>query len=277
LDPRAFKPGPPAARVSATSDNSAGARQVSEQVRVIQHTRHGDSSSMKTYEHIQKHYQSPAVAKRYDASRYSDLAGRMNNRSAWRALQKALAPVPAGGRVLDIPCGTGRFSWHLARAGFKTVASDISNDMLKVAADAGPTSGARPQFLHADLFNLPFDKDEFDAVVCIRFMNLVGRQHRVSAVQQLSRVAPILVIGYYHPYTLKHVSRTVRHKLGLTRPPNERLTRARLAAEIAETGCRIKAVIPVAPLLSEEWIVLLERIESGDQRAKPLKGTRSVR
>ena len=213
---------------------------------------------MSSLETIKTRYQNPQTAGRYDDARYNDWQGRMNNRTVWRKLRGALAGVPAGGRILDLPCGTGRFSWHLAGAGFQTVACDISRDMLAVARQAGAPGGRAPEFIEGDLFKLPFKDREFDAVVCIRFMNLVDRPVRIEAIRTFSRLAPLLVVGYYHPYTLKYAGRWLRQKIGLRKTLSPRLTRREFRAEIAETGCRLKEVISVAPLLSEEWLAVLE-------------------
>lgn len=218
-------------------------------------------SANRSKDTIRARYQSSRVAGEYDDRRYNDWQGRLNNRTVWRKLLGTLSDVPAGGRVLDVPCGTGRFSWHLASAGFQTTACDVSRDMLARAEKVGSPGGPAPQFLEGDLFNLPFDDREFDAVVCIRFMNLVDRPVRVEAVQKLARLAPILVIGYYHCYTLKYLSRWIRHRLRLYKPTGPRMTRKSLSEEIKETGCRLKQLVPVAPLFSEEWLAVLETPE----------------
>jgi SAM-dependent methyltransferase len=209
-------------------------------------------------EAIRARYQNSRVAGEYDDRRYNDWQGRLNNRTVWRKLMGTLAGVPAGGRVLDVPCGTGRFSWHLAGAGFETTACDVSRDMLALAEKAGTPNAPAPRFLEGDLFNLPFRDREFDAVVCIRFMNLVDRPVRVETVQKLARLAPILVVAYYHPYTLKYAGRWIRHKIGLRQSLSPRLTRREFLEEIKETGCRLRELVSVAPLFSEEWLAVLE-------------------
>jgi len=213
---------------------------------------------MSSLDHIQNRYKNPTTAGRYDDSRYNDWQGRLNNRTVWKKMQQALTGVPKGGRVLDIPCGTGRFSWHLAAAGFQTVACDISREMLDLARKAGAKGAAAPEFIEGDIFQLPFKDGTFDAVVCTRFMNLVERPVRIKAVRAMSRLAPVLVVSYYHPYTLKYASRWVRHKTGLRKKISPRISRAELLDEIKETGLHLRKLIHVAPFLSEEWLAVLE-------------------
>src|SRR5436309_7752790 len=168
-----------------------------------------------SFETIQTRYRDRAVAKRYD-KRYNDLEGFLNYRAMQRALRKALAEVPAGGRILDAPCGTGIFTWFLAKLGYQTVASDISLEMIDAARSLQrETVVSVPEFFEGDLFRLPFRRRTFDAVLCMRFMNLVERPVRVRAVREMARVADVLIISYYHKYTFKYLGRTVRHTLGL--------------------------------------------------------------
>ena len=211
-------------------------------------------------ENIQTRYRDTKVAARYDARRYGDLEGKLNNRAMWNALRRALASVPAHGRLLDVPCGTGRFCWHFARLGYQTVASDISLEMLSVARAAEETGiQSPPRFFQGDIFRLPFTDHRFDAVTCIRLFNLLDRPTRVAALREMARVSNVIIASYYHKYTFKYASRWVRHNLRLRKKPNPRLSRRGLLEEIAEAGLHLHRLIAVAPLLSEAWIAVLTK------------------
>ena len=85
-------------------------------------------------------------------------------------------PVPDGGRALEIACGTGVVTRHLAatlggRA--ELIATDINPDMVNAAQGNVATSSttpvtddARVQFQVADGTDLPFEDDSFDTVTC---------------------------------------------------------------------------------------------------------------
>lgn len=207
-------------------------------------------------DHIQTRYRDPKVAARYDKSRYVGAEAALNLANMRRAIRRALRDVPAHGRVLDAPCGTGIFTQYLRELGYRTYASDISLEMIGVAQQQGPA-----HFFQGDLFRLPFRAGTIDAVFCMRFMNLVDRPTRIRAVQAMSKTAPVLVVSYYHKYTVKYLGRWLRHKLGLRKTLNARLSRAELLAEIAESGLKLKELIAVAPGFSEAWIAVLERNE----------------
>src|SRR5262249_56279639 len=80
-------------------------------------------------------------AERYERRRYGSLGRRLNLRLLERALARALAGVPAGGIVLDAPCGTGILSRFLQGRGFRVVGADISPAMLAVAHRRGTSLG----------------------------------------------------------------------------------------------------------------------------------------
>jgi len=63
-----------------------------------------------------------------------------------------------------------------------------------------------------------------------------------------------------HPYTWKSFQRAVRRRLGGRAKRSPRLTRRELATEASSAGLRIERVIPVLPLLSEVWVVVLRTL-----------------
>jgi hypothetical protein len=66
-----------------------------------------------------------------------------------------------------------------------------------------------------------------------------------------------LVATVCHPYTLKSFGRFVRRGLGGRPKHSARLTRRELAAEVRAAGLVLRRVIPVLPLLSEVWVVVI--------------------
>ena len=121
-----------------------------------------------------------------------------------------------------------------------------------------PSDPVRASFFVGDIFQLPFPDRHFDAALCIRFMNLVERSVRVRAVREMARVADVLIISYYHKYTLKYFVRWAKHRVGLrAKRLSPRLSRQALDDELAETGLKVERIISVSPLFSEAWIAVL--------------------
>ena len=71
--------------------------------------------------------------------------------------------LPAGSRILDVPCGQGRHSHLLAEAGFRVEGLDYSEDLLKIARRRG--TGPSLHYTRGDMRKLPSRwTGKFDAV-----------------------------------------------------------------------------------------------------------------
>jgi ubiquinone/menaquinone biosynthesis C-methylase UbiE len=66
----------------------------------------------------------------YDNTWTNSVIGRLQRESIWRTIDDIFTP---GGHILDLGCGTGIDAVHLAHAGFRVHATDISAAMLRVA------------------------------------------------------------------------------------------------------------------------------------------------
>ena len=75
------------------------------------------------------------------------------------------AGVPAGGRVLDVGCGTGLLSIALHKAGYDVYGLDVSESMVNEAREKAAAAGLSPErFQAADAACFEMEQ-EFDAAV----------------------------------------------------------------------------------------------------------------
>jgi len=193
-------------------------------------------------------------ARRYEARRYGGFVRRLNHRLLERALARGLSGVRRGGVVLDAPCGTGVLAGFLRGLGFHVLGADISPAMLDVAKERGPVVG----HVRADLERLPLRAGSVDAVVSARFLMHLPAELRPRVLRALASVARgPLVATVCHPYTLKSFGRAVRRGLGGVAKKSPRLTRRELEAEVSAAGLRLERVIPVMPILSEVWVIVV--------------------
>ena len=120
----------------------------------------------------QEWYQATDVAQEYDDKRFSQ-GGRLIDRREKEAVLDAIGPVEDK-KVLEIACGTGRFTTMLAELGADIVGLDISAQMLNEARSKAKAAGVRDtvEFMRGDAGRLPFEDDEFDAVIAMRFFHL---------------------------------------------------------------------------------------------------------
>jgi ubiquinone/menaquinone biosynthesis C-methylase UbiE len=219
------------------------------------------------YDYKREFYRSAQVAEDYDFHRFSTPERQKRNARKWAAIRKALSLATGVRTILDLPCGTGRFTGALARDGYEIVGSDISLEMLQKAAgiEAGKTAEGRPAvirgYVQANAEHLPLRSDSLDCVVCIRFMMHVDSATRVRMLREFKRVSRRwVVIDYRHKYTFRYVLSHTFGKLGLGRTPLSRVSRKDLEQEFSDAGFAIREVVRVsAPLLSDKWVVLAER------------------
>ncbi len=99
--------------------------------------------------------------------------------------QLAHFPIPAGSRVLEVGCGTGRTSCHLAKQGAEVTAVDIHPDMIKKAKNRADKEGLSVRFIQSDVRELPFPDHEFDIVMAESVTNFTDGE---EALREYCRV-----------------------------------------------------------------------------------------
>jgi ubiquinone/menaquinone biosynthesis C-methylase UbiE len=94
---------------------------------------------------------------------HRDLFPEQESRAEVAALLELMG-LPAGARILDVPCGWGRHTHLLAEAGFAAVGADLSEPLLQRALAAADAQGTRA-FAACDIRALPFADACMDAAI----------------------------------------------------------------------------------------------------------------
>jgi SAM-dependent methyltransferase len=99
-----------------------------------------------------------------------------------------LAGCPDGGELLDVPCGFGRHSVPLGRAGYRVTGVDRSRALLDEARRRA--AGARwPKFTQADYRELPHADASFDAALNLfSSIGYLGDEQDERALAEIGRV-----------------------------------------------------------------------------------------
>lgn len=105
-----------------------------------------------------------------------------------RALGATLSALPAAGRTLDVACGTGQLTRHLAG---EIVGLDASPRMLALARKRVPNA----TFVLGDAFALPFPDASFARVFAGNFYGLLLPDERPRFLREMGRVAPEMVVA----------------------------------------------------------------------------------
>jgi len=216
----------------------------------------------------QAHYQDPAVVRGYDAARFEGAHQKGSTQRKWKALRRALGPdFDALRSVLDVPCGTGRFTRHLLDARKQLVQADLS---LAMVAAARATAGAHGGFgrapqsyrggVRADALRLPFADRSFDLVLSIRFLFHVPRELRPAILAEYARVSRrFVVVDVRHKYCWTTWSKRARARLSGRRAPSPRYSLAEIDADVAAGGLVLRERAWIAPGFSEKMLLVCER------------------
>ncbi|MFT7517015.1 MAG: SAM-dependent methyltransferase [Myxococcota bacterium] len=204
-------------------------------------------------------YRDESVAQDYD-QRWAGALGEKRDlrkaraiRRAFEILQKHHAAAELV-TVLDIPCGTGRFSDLFDRYSCQTLGADLSVEMLQQAKLKHPQHA----FICADIGKLPFLDNGIDVGACIRMLHLVhSSELRIQFLRELNRVCKYgAIIDYRHSRTFRIFSRRLRHRFGLYKEAPSNPSPKQILLELEQAGFKPLAKIDVhfAPFLSDKLI-----------------------
>jgi ubiquinone/menaquinone biosynthesis C-methylase UbiE len=89
--------------------------------------------------------------------------------------------------ILDVGCGAGVFMKEMLDRGHAVTGIDITEGMLKQAADALNNAGyGNANCVYGDVEALPFENEMYDLVICVGVMQYLRKDEK--AISELSRV-----------------------------------------------------------------------------------------
>ncbi|MFE3138190.1 class I SAM-dependent methyltransferase [Streptomyces scopuliridis] len=99
-----------------------------------------------------------------------------------------LGKVRPGQRVLDLGCGTGRFTVPMAELGAQVSGLDISRAMLDVAGRKLAARGLSADLREGDMSRLPFPDSSFDVVTSMLALMHIPLDDREKVFSEAARV-----------------------------------------------------------------------------------------
>jgi SAM-dependent methyltransferase len=198
-------------------------------------------------------YDAPGVAARYARDRFAIGSGPRTHARESARLGALLARIEAPRRVLDIPCGTGRFAAFFPHA--TVVRADLSIEMLR---ETQQLDTPRTRLALARAEALPFASASVDLVFCIRLLHHLDEGPRRAALRELARVSRVhALVSIYLGPSLQGARRAWKHLRGAPRRSRRSISTATFHADLAATGWRPLARLPLRRFLSESWYYLL--------------------
>lgn len=107
--------------------------------------------------------------------------------------------------MLDLGCGTGRFSFPMQSKGVNVVGVDVSSLVLKLAINDPLKKRFPAEFVRADAHSLPFKSKAVDATICIDTLEHLNKDNQV--VDEIARTlkrkgAVVFVVPCRNPLSL---------------------------------------------------------------------------
>jgi ubiquinone/menaquinone biosynthesis C-methylase UbiE len=154
----------------------------------------------------------------YDQRRFQTPQGRLFHALEYEQLEKVLAKLPKGARVLEVGCGSGRFVKLLGERGFQIWAVEPSSTMLDVSADKCRKLN-NVTLLQGEGAHLCFPASCFDFVYSIRVTNQTeSKDYAFRMIREMVRVSKpggyVLIEFVNNNRLLKKKTQAVRLSFG---------------------------------------------------------------
>jgi len=139
--------------------------------------------------HRKHFYQDKSVAESYHEERFSHRRGVQRDKALRIAMARALEFVPGVRTILDLPCGTGRFTSFFCDRGLRYFGTDIAREMLDVLIGDHSVKNPSLTLIQSDGEMLSFKDNAFDCVVSIRLFQLIPQSVKVQVLKEMRRVS----------------------------------------------------------------------------------------
>jgi len=163
-----------------------------------------------------------------------------------RVIRRALKHTNGVKTFLDIPCGAGRATILLAKAGFNATGADLGHAMTAVARQKIKEAGVTAAIEQTDIEQMHYANASFDAILCFRlYHHFPNDEVREKVISELCRVAKnYVLISYLSPYSLTSMRRRLRAILGKKKSRQNATSLAKMAGFFAQQGYYLVKDIP---------------------------------
>jgi SAM-dependent methyltransferase len=109
-------------------------------------------------------------------------------------------PIPSGGTLLDVGCGSGQLALMAARDGLDVTGVDIAGNLVECARSRAKEEGLYARFEEADAEALPFKDAAFDVVASLIGAMFAPRPDMVAAeLLRVSKRGGVIAMANWTP------------------------------------------------------------------------------
>lgn len=136
----------------------------------------------------------PSKTHWYDGWLYDKIIAP-NQDSLFREIKNV---IKQNSTVIDVGCGTGRFSFSVADKVKTITGIDLSKKNIdKANHTLSKKSNNKISFLHTNLSNLISQKHHFDYAVMTYVIHEVNPEERITLLNEMAQIADKIIIGDY--------------------------------------------------------------------------------
>ena len=160
-----------------------------------------------------KYYSQKHIVKNYNHYRFGGKSGKFVNNKELSYFLDQINKYKIN-KILDVPCGTGRFISQLGTK-FKVTGVDTSPAMINICQSKFPQS----KFTKANINKLPFENNYFDCVLSLRLFHHYPIKKIKPMIKEIMRVlkkngiimfdthnrSPKQLVKYFFPKSIQRV------------------------------------------------------------------------
>ena len=178
-----------------------------------------------------------------------------------RLVDRAFKLIPKSHRILDLPCGGGRVTVHLAKQGYDLSSADLSEAMLAITRENVASNGFKCPVERQDIEKLTYGDGAFDTVISFRlFHHFPNPAIRQRAVSELCRVAKhFVVLSYFSPASVTSVKRSLRAAVGGRKSDKHPTSLSEVRGYFAKAGFRLVKDFARVPIIHTLHLAVFER------------------
>jgi len=178
-----------------------------------------------------------------------------------RMVDRAFALIPKSHRILDVPCGGGRVTIHLAKNGYSLSSADLSDSMIQITRETVAKNKFNIGVEKQDIEKLSYPDRAFDTVISFRlFHHFPAPDIRQRAVTELCRVArKYVALSYFSPASVTSLKRSLRAALGGKKSEKHTTPLAEVEIYFEKCGFRLVKDFPQLRLIHTMHLALFER------------------
>ena len=103
-------------------------------------------------------------------------------------------------KVLDVGCGTGRYTIMFSKKGAKVEGIDISQKMLNIARQKAEENKVKIKLINGNMLNLPYESNKFDIIVSSLALDHVKEYDKaISEFVRVCKPRGKIIFSVLHP------------------------------------------------------------------------------